>query len=1248
MRIMLGTLSGIIILASTWAEPSQESSVSSPPAMTAPRRDVKPFEYVEAKVPIYRGGGRTELATQMQKPLEPIESMKHFVHPQHVEVKLVVAEPDLGGKPIAFNWDERGRLWVAVSVDYPNNLQPQGRGHDRLVICEDIDKDGRVDRVHTFADKLSIPTSFLFAYDGVVVLAPPHTLFLRDKDGDDRADEWHILFSGWGTYDTHAGPSNLLYGLDNWIYGTVGYAGFQGRIAGEYHQFGQGLYRFKLERDSNRPDIPPQVTRFEFLRSTTNNTWGLGQSEDGEIFASTANGNPSVHLDIPNRYYEKVRGWSAGPLPMIAESARFYPITNKVRQVDFHGSFTAASGHLIYTARTYPRVYWNRVAFVADPTGHLVASLTLERQGSGYRSRYGWNLLASDDEWSAPIAAAVGPDGNVWVIDWYSYIVQHNPTPPGFRTGRGNAYETPLRDTHHGRIYKLVQRGSPLGKYPDLNRKKRDIDIWVAGLRHDNLFWRLHCQRLLVENRCLEVVPMLVKMLSDQARDECDLNTGVIHALWTLHGLGALEGNNSEVYQGILSALRHPAAPVRKNAILALPADARAAQWCADANIFGETDPCVQKALLLRLADMPASSWCGKYLAQHWAEDTWSQDRGLLHAYTIAAATHFPNWLSALKEAKRRNLEAAWRDIVERIGEHAARSNDRRNIRALLSHLENLEPAVQTALLAGWLRGTSQGQVAALDQAEEKQVDALLGRLPENASHLLVMVALRWKSESAGRYTQQLRAFLERDLTNDQLNSEARIRAAQQLAELFSDDRQVAELLLKQLTPQMPPEWIAGITSALTKMSRPDLVGEIVRIPGQLTPAGKKALLTQAFTRQDWLPELLNALGKGTISPNDLGLELRQSLIQHRDRRLAALARKILSAAGGLPNPDRQKVIESLVHLTKRSGDIEAGKRVFQTHCAKCHSYRGEGGKIGPDLTGMAVHSKEHLLVEILDPSRSVEGNYRQYLVATKSGLVLSGLLVAESRTTIELVDAEGKTHTLARDEIEELQASPKSLMPEGFEQQLSPEDLVNLLAFLTHREKYVPLPLERVATAVSTRGMFYREDAAQERLVFPDWKPKAYKGVPFHLVDPQGDRMPNVILLYSPQGTYPPKMPKAVEMPCNLAVRAVHLLSGVSGWGYPLGEKGSASLIVRLHYEDGQIEEHILRNGEHFADYIRRVDVPGSEFAFALRQQQIRYLAIYPKRPERIIRKLEFVKGPDQTAPIIMAVTLELSDIGD
>jgi hypothetical protein len=253
----------------------------------------------------------------------------------------------------------------------------------------------------------------------------------------------------------------------------------------------------------------------------------------------------------------------------------------------------------------------------------------------------------------------------------------------------------------------------------------------------------------------------------------------------------------------------------------------------------------------------------------------------------------------------------------------------------------------------------------------------------------------------------------------------------------------------------------------------------------------------------------------------------------------------------------------------------------------------------------------------------------------------MNGLLASESKTAIELFDAEGKKHAIQRDEVEELVASNKSLMPDGFEKQVSQEELVNLLEFLTQRGKYLPLDLRKVATSVSTRGMFYDEANDVERLIFSDWSPKVFEGVPFQLVDPQGDRVPNCILLYSTSGRLPQNMPKSVKLPCNAPARAIHILGGVGGWAFPYGEKGSVSMIVRLNYADGKSEDHPLKNGEEVADYIRRVDVPGSKFAFALRGQQVRYLVVRPERSEPI-RDIELVKGPDATAPVVMAVTVE------
>ena len=289
----------------------------------------------------------------------------------------------------------------------------------------------------------------------------------------------------------------------------------------------------------------------------------------------------------------------------------------------------------------------------------------------------------------------------------------------------------------------------------------------------------------------------------------------------------------------------------------------------------------------------------------------------------------------------------------------------------------------------------------------------------------------------------------------------------------------------------------------------------------------------------------------------------------------------------------------------------------------------------------MSAIPRRELVINILDPSRSVEGNFVQYTVATTDGRVIAGLLASESTTSVELINAEGKRHAILREDIDQMAASKKSLMPKGFEKQVTPAGLNDLLAFLTRRGKYRPLDLTKVATIVSTRGTFEDSEAAQERLVFRDWSPKMVDGVPFVLVDPKGDKVPNVVLLHGPHGKFPPLMPRSVTLACNSSAKAIHFLSGVSGWGFPYGRKGSVSLTVRLHYTDGTVEDHRLENGVHFADYIRVVDVPGSKLAFTLGGQQIRYLRIEPER-NQTIEQIELVKGPDATAPVVMAVTVE------
>jgi putative membrane-bound dehydrogenase-like protein len=1220
----------------TWRAPEFPRLLAAALRWTAGRvkDDIPPVEFVDAGegLPNYiagkKWGTEGERLKRMPKPLAPSESLRQMHTPEGFDVELFAAEPDIA-KPLAMSFDDRGRLWMIESFDYPNTLRdnPHENGEDRIKICEDTDGDGRADKFTIFADRLNIPTSVLPVRNGAIVAIAPHLVYLEDTDQDGKADRRTILFTGFGRRDTHAVTSNLHYGLDNWIYATIGYSGGTLKTGDVEHNFKQGVYRFR-----------PDGSAFEVLTSTSNNTWGLGVSESGEIFASTANNEHSVFLAIPNRYFEMVRGWHGAGSAGIEDHKHFHPIAADVRQMDWHGGFTAATGHELYTARAFPSEYWNRAALVCEPTGHLVHLDWLVPRGSNYVARDGYNLLASTDPWSAPVAAQVGPDGAVWVLDWYNYVIQHNPTPQGFETGPGNAYETPLRDRTHGRVYRVLAREPGGSAAPRLDRN--DTTRLVAALAHDNLLWRLQAQRLLVERGQADVVPQLVNLVG-----AAEQSPAALHALWTLAGLrdaGAIARESDPFAQLGLIALKNGDAAVRRAALQLLPRTADSSSAILAAGCLKDATPGVRLEALLALSEMPASAAAAAALAEFLSQPEVAQDRWLPLAATSAAARNdaaFLNSVAQFSGAPQAPLVAATRVVAE----HYARGKPGDAVLPLLTRLPHANIELAGAIIAGLAAGWPEGAPPTLGKPLEEALAATLKVLPGSAGLPVITLANRWGAgDSLRAVADEMKTALLREAADVSLGDDARRRAISGLLALDPAAESAAQIVAL-ITPRTSPELSAGILDALGQSGGGNVGASIVSGWTQYTPATQGKAAAILLRRPEWTRALLDSLDRDAIPLASLSVETEQRLAQHPDKDLRERAAQLLARGGRLADPDRQKVFDALRPLAERRGDAAAGKVVFEKNCAKCHRHGGEGGNVGPDLTGMAARKRPDILSDVLDPNRSVEGNFQQYTVTTTDGRIFSGLLAAETRTTIELIDAEARKQVILREDIDELTGSKRSLMPEGFEK-LPADDLVNLLEFLAARGRYFPLPLDKAATTVSTVGMFYDRAATAERLIFADWKPRTLCGVPFYPIDPRDDRVPNVVMLYGPQGAFPPKMPKSVSVPCNATVKAIHLLSGVSGWGYPLGGKGSLTMTVRLVYADGASEDHALLNGEHFADYIRRVDVPGSKFAAHLREQQIRVITVEPAR-RVVIERVELIKGDDATAPVVMAITAEAAE---
>ncbi len=588
-----------------WNEPAYQILVKR--AILWAIGDAKAANFAAFKLPLLETGipdvaDRTHPdipMMELQKPLSPADSAAHTQVPVGTRLELFASEP-MVVNPIAIDWDAKGRAWVVESFGYPNNVPDEpGSGQDKIKILEDTDGDGRADKMTVFAEGLRHCTTSVFIKDGVVVTDGRDIVYLGDGNGDGKSDTRKVLATGLNIHDTHAATSQFLYGLDNWIYATVGYSGVDIDLAGKKHKFGQAVFRFR-----------PDLSELELLQNTTNNTWGLGFSEQGDVTGSTANNNPSWILSIPAAAYagsgipqpktprldSSVKVDRKAKNPQDLKFTKMFTNTADVTQVDQIGGYTAAAGHQFHTDDVLAGTFSANNAFICEPTGHIVATGEVSENGSLKQTLLrGNNAFASADAWAAPVAARVGPDGALWIADWYNPIIQHNvvfryynparnydqphsPYQQGGKKGpgKGNAYETPLRDVTHGRIWRIVPANSPVRKDSGIDPAKPAT--LVAGLSSPSQLIRLHSQRLLVEQGGNEAVPALEKLVAGNDP------IAAIHAIWTLEGLDAARGTLS-------AALQSPLPLVRRHAMIAL----------------GGEDPSVVAALpgLLEKSDSP-------------------------------------------------------------------------------------------------------------------------------------------------------------------------------------------------------------------------------------------------------------------------------------------------------------------------------------------------------------------------------------------------------------------------------------------------------------------------------------------------------------------------------------------------------------------------------------------------------------------------------------------------------------------
>ena len=950
--------------------------------------------------------------------LSPAESLQRFKIPADLEIEQVLAEPVVR-QPVFVNFDERGRMWVVQYLQYPNpaGLKIQSRdiywrivydkvpppppkhfrGKDKITIHEDTKGTGVFDKHTTFVDGLNIVTAVVRGRGGVWVLNPPYLLFYREKnDMPDGDPEVHL--EGFGLEDTHSVVNSLCWGPDGWLYGAQG-STVTGNVRAPraskgIPSMGQLIWRYH-----------PEKRLYEIFAEGGGNAFGVEIDEKGRICSGHNGGNTRGFHYVQGGYYQK--GFSKhGPISN--------PYAYGYFQAMRHPNVPRFSHTFVkYEAPALPSHYRGKL-FAVNPMNSQVVESEIKPDGSSFQTRDLSFPITTTDSWFRPVDIKIGPDGNLYVADWYDSQINH------YRNHEGKI------DPSTGRIYRLKAKGAQPKKAIDLARLS-SAEL-VKKLGDGNRWTRQTALRLIGDRKDASLIPELKPLLKEE--------TGqlALEALWALNLSGGFDEKVA------LETLTHADPYVRLWTIRLLGDDKHVSPAMADRlALLAKTEPHleVRSQLACTARRLPASA-CLPIVRQLLSR---SEDVNDIHiplllwwALEAKAETDRAQVVKMFSEPALWRLPMVEKHVLERLMRRYAQAGKRDN---LLTCAKLLRLAPDKSHVGKLLTGFEQ---AFAGRSLANLPDDLVKALAERGGGSL---AIRLRQGQAEAVAQALKV-----IANEKASTKERLA----LVQIFGETKQpeCVPVLLKVVAGPANDSLQQAALAALLPFDKADIAARVISLHNSFSKDTRGVAQSLLASRKSWARQFLEAVDDGAIKKKVIPLDLVRKMTVFKDERIAELVRKHWGQVQGATTAEMQKQIERYQDVIKKgTGSPYAGKKLFTVTCAKCHMLFGKGGFIGPDLTSAKRDDLPNLLLSIVNPSAEIREGFETYLVRTQDGRALTGFLLEQDNRIVVIRNAEGIDISLAKKNIDDMRIVPQSIMPEGLLQAMSDQQVRDLFAYL-------------------------------------------------------------------------------------------------------------------------------------------------------------------------------------------------------